>query len=83
MQLQNVMICLGKKPIMHTTDMNSAYTLNSLNVHESVGEGTTEVQKVKRDLKHYVQQSLCADVKHDLTDCAYSPTSTDVHNHLG
>ena len=30
----------------------------------------------------YVQHSLCADVKPDLTDRAYYPTSTDVHNHI-
>ena len=47
-----------------------------------MGEGTTEVQEVKRALKHDVQHSLCADVKPDLTDRAYYPTSTDVHNHI-
>ena len=51
-------------------------------IYELVGEGTTEVQEVKRALKHYVQHSLCADVKPDLTDRAYYPTSTDVHNHI-
>ena len=29
-----------------------------------------------------MQHSLCADVKPDLTDRAYYPTSTDVHNHI-
>ena len=51
-------------------------------IYELVGEGTTEVLEVKRALKHYVQHSLCADVKPDLTDRAYHPTSTDVHNHI-
>ena len=32
-------------------------------IYELVGEGTTEVQEVKRALKHYVQHNLCADVK--------------------
>ena len=50
--------------------------------YELVSEGTTEVREVKRTLKHYVQHSLCADVKFDVTDRAYYPTSTDVHNHI-
>ena len=45
-------------------------------------EGTTEVQEVKRALKHYVQHSLCVDVKPDVTDSAYNPMCTDVHNHI-
>ena len=45
-------------------------------------EGTTEVQEVKRALKHYVQHSLCVDVKPDVTDRAYYPMSIDVHNHI-
>jgi hypothetical protein len=51
-------------------------------IYELVSEGITEVQEVKRSLKHYVQHSLCADMKPDLTDCSYYPTSTDVHNHI-
>ena len=51
-------------------------------IYELVSEGTTEIQEVKRALKHYVQHSLCADIKPDVTDRAYYPTSTDVHNHI-
>ncbi len=51
-------------------------------IYELVSEGTTEVQEIKRALKHYVQHSLCIDVKLDVTDRAYYPTSTDVHNHI-
>ena len=51
-------------------------------IHEFVTEGTTQVQEVKRALKHYVQHSLCVDIKPGLTDRAYYPTSTDIHNHI-
>ncbi len=51
-------------------------------IYELVSEGTTEVQEIKRALKHYVQHSLCVDVKPNVTDRAYYPTSTDVHNYI-
>ena len=51
-------------------------------IYELVSEGTTEVQEVKWAFKHYVQHSLCVDVKHNVTDRAYYPTSTEVHNHI-
>ena len=43
-------------------------------IYELVSEGTTEVQEVKRALKHYVQHSLCVDVKPDVTDRAVPTT---------
>ena len=52
------------------------------NIHEFVTEGTTQVQEVKRTLKHYVQHSLCVNIKPGLTNRAYYPTSTDIHNHI-
>ena len=51
-------------------------------IHELVSEGLTEVQEVKRALKHYVQHSLCSTIKPDFTDRSYYPTTTDVHNHV-
>lgn len=51
-------------------------------IYELVSEGITEVHEVKRSLKHYVQHNLCCDVKPELTDRSYYPTSTDVHNHI-
>ena len=47
-----------------------------------MSESTNEVQEVKWALKYHVQHSLCADVKHDLIDCAYCPTSSDVRDHI-
>ena len=51
-------------------------------IYELVSEGITEIQEVKRSLKNYVQHSLCADIKPDLTDRSYYPTTTDIHNHI-
>ena len=52
-------------------------------IYELVFEGTTDVQEVKRALKHYVTHVLCcSDFKPDLTDRSYYPTSTDVRNHV-
>ena len=51
-------------------------------IYELVSEGTAEVQEVKQALKHNVQHSLCVDVKPDVTDRAYYPTSTDVLNYI-
>ena len=51
-------------------------------IHEFVTEGTTQVQEVKRALKHYVQHSLCVNIKPGLTNRAYYLTSTDIHNHI-
>lgn len=51
-------------------------------IHELVSEGLTEVQEIKRALKHYVQHILCPDIKPGLTDRSYYPTSMDVRNHV-
>ncbi len=51
-------------------------------IYELVSEGTTEVQKMKLALKHYVQHNLCVDIKPDVTDRAYDPTSADIHNNI-
>ncbi len=29
-----------------------------------------------------MQHNLCVDIKPDVTDRAYYPTSTDIHNHI-
>ena len=67
---------------MHITRPMEHHYLYSIYTHENVSEGTTEVQEVKRALKHYVHHSLCADVKPTLTDCVYYLMSIDVHNHI-
>lgn len=51
-------------------------------IYELVSEGLTDVQEVKRALKHYVQHNLCPEIKPDFTDRSYYPTTTDVHNHV-
>ena len=51
-------------------------------IYELVFEGITDVQEVKRALKHHVTHVLCPDIKPDLTDRSYYPTSTDVRNHI-
>ena len=45
-------------------------------------EGVTEVQEVKRALKHYVTHVLCPDLRPEVSDRSYYPTSTDVRNHI-
>ena len=51
-------------------------------IYELVFEGVTDVQEVKRALKHHVTHVLCPDFKPDLTDRSYYPTSTDIRNHI-
>ena len=51
-------------------------------MYELVFEGVTDVQEVKHALKHHVTHVLCPDIKPDLTDRSYYPTSTDVRNHI-
>ena len=49
-----------------------------------VGEGTTEVQEIKRALRHYVLHVLFPDPSNrpDDTNRAYYPTNTDIENHV-
>lgn len=49
-----------------------------------VGEGTAEVQEVKRALRHYVLHVLFPDPSNrpDETNRAYYPTNTDIKNHV-
>ena len=51
-------------------------------IYELVTEGITEVQEVKRALKHHVLHVLCPETKPELTDQAYFPTTVDVCNHV-
>ena len=51
-------------------------------IYELVTEGITEVQEVKRALKHHVLHVLCPETKPELTDRAYFPTTVDVRNHI-
>ena len=49
-------------------------------VYELVSEGITDTQEVKRILKNYTLHTNVQ--KPDMSDRAYYPTSTDVHNHI-
>ena len=51
-------------------------------IYELVTEGITEVEEVKRALKHHVLHVLCPETKPELTDRAYFPTTVDVRNHI-
>ena len=53
-------------------------------IYELVTEEITEVQEVKRALKHHVLHVLCPETKPELTDRAYAyfPTTVDVRNHV-
>ena len=45
-------------------------------------EGVTDVLEVKCSLKHHATHVLCPDIKSDLIDRSYYPTSTDIRNHI-
>ena len=63
--------------------MHNAYTKSSLRkYYDLVSEGITGDQEVKRALKQHVQHVLCPDLKPDLTDRSYYPTTTDVQNNV-
>ena len=47
-------------------------------IYELVFEGITDVQEIKCALKYHVTHVLCPDIKPNLTDHSYYPTSTDV-----
>ena len=53
-------------------------------INALVGEGTTEVQEVKRALRHYVFHTLFPDPSNRPSENnrAYYPTNTDINNHV-
>jgi len=51
-------------------------------ISEFVGEGMTDVQEVKRALKHYVNSVLCAQNPPSPDDRAYFPVPRDLRNHI-
>ena len=51
-------------------------------IGEVVAEGITDVQTVKRMLRHYVLHDLCKDQPPNPEDKAYFPFEHDIQNHI-
>ncbi len=51
-------------------------------ITELVGEGITEINNVRRLLRHYVMKDLCKDCLPDPNDRAYFPIANDLKNHI-